>query len=86
MKMNTNMRMVIRMKSKNDLCITSVTIAIDLSALRMRVTLSTRKVRNTLTVLKACRLPAPEPPPSYCITISTIDKITTPPSSKFMGS
>ena len=63
-----------------------MTWAIDLRALRMRVTRSTRKVRNTLTVRKAYKLPAPLPPPSAAITISTIDRITTPPSSKFMGS
>jgi len=58
----------------------------DLRARRIRVTLRTRKVRKTLTVRKACRLPPLPPPPMAPMTISTIDKRTTPPSSKFIGS
>ena len=57
--MKTNIKMVIQMKSMKERWMTPMTIAIDLRARRIRVTLSTRKVLKTRTVRKACRLPAP---------------------------
>ena len=86
MKMKTNISIEIRMKSINDLMITPITIAIDLSARSTLVTLRTRNVRNTLTVLNVCRLLAPLPPPALSMIISMIDRHTTAPSSKFIVS
>lgn len=84
--MKTNISIVMRIKSINDLMMTPITIAIDLSARNTLVTLRTRNVRNTLTVLNVCRLFAPPPPPKLAMIISIIDKHTTPPSSKFIVS
>ena len=77
---------MIKMKSIMARCITLITCFIDLRALRIRVTRRTRKVRKTRTVLKACRLPAPLPPPIASIIISTIESITTAPSRRFIFS
>ena len=86
MKMKTNMRIVMSIKSMKERCITPITTAIDLRALRMRVTRSTRNVLKTRTVRKAYRLPAPLPPPSDSIMISTMESMTTPPSRRFIFS
>ena len=75
-----------RRKSEIVFYITVITCFIDFKDRRIRVTRRTRKVRNTRTVLKACRLPAPLPPPIDSIIISTIDRITTPPSRRFIFS
>ena len=84
--MNTNMRSVIRMKSMNDLPMTLITKVMDCRPRRSLVTRKTRKVLKTLIVRKAYRLPAPPPPPKADIAISTMDRVTTPPSSRFMTS
>ena len=74
------------MKSIKARWITPIIIAIDLSERRIRVTLRTLNVRNTRTVLKACKFPAPPPLPQACITISMIEIVTTAPSKRFIRS
>lgn len=85
MKMKTNIRTVIQIKSMNDFVITLIIVTIDLRERRIRVTLRTLNVRNTRTVRKAYRFPAP-PPPWEAMIISTIDRMTIAPSRRFIRS
>ena len=78
------MRIVMSIKSMKERCITPITTAIDLRALRIRVTRNTRNVLKTRTVRKAYKLPAPLPPPSDSIIISIMESMTTPPSRRFI--
>ena len=82
--MNTNMSNEIQMKSMKACDMTPIIIAIDLRDRKIRVTRSTLNVRKTRTVRKACRFPAPPSPPCAVIIISTIESMTTPPSSRFI--
>ena len=74
----------IQMKSMMARCITPIIMAIDWRERKIRVTRSTLNVRKTRTVRKACKLPAPPSPPYEVIIISTMERITTPPSSRFI--